>query len=204
MKISKNYYHPVHPKVSYKFHIFYIHTYIYILLHIFFTKLIFLSFFLSFFFFTDCRDACILWALHGYFVPNQKIVRKDKTGRKTTTRYTIKDSQDSFVFIARTVQAVEDHIRFLNDRGENVQPFIVVIGEDILTFNEIFVMFDGVKFPMVSFLRATDVCFKLFYVFNLKYPIPSTIFWSFIQCLYFGKSKSLTSKAHILLTSLQI
>lgn len=137
-------------------------------------------------------------------MPNQKVVRKDNTGTKTVTRYTIKDSQDSFIFIARTAQAVEDHIQFLNERGENVQPFVVVIGEDVLTFREIFVMFDGVKFPMVSFLRATDVCFKLFYLFNLKFPTASTTFWCFVECLYFGKKKSLTSKAHLILTALEI
>ncbi|XP_055903501.1 uncharacterized protein LOC129939494 [Eupeodes corollae] len=44
-----------------------------------------------------CRNATIMWSLHGYYIPSQKSVRKDRFGKKSTTKYTIKDSQESFL-----------------------------------------------------------------------------------------------------------
>lgn len=63
---------------------------------------------------TDARNAALFWALHGYFVPINKIVKKDAaTGKNATTKFTIKDSQESFMFIGKCHQEVEDHSLYL-------------------------------------------------------------------------------------------
>ncbi|XP_055847022.1 uncharacterized protein LOC129912690 [Episyrphus balteatus] len=151
----------------------------------------------------NCRDAALLWALHGYLVPTLKSVRKDRKGMKTTLKTTlkptIKDSQESFVFVAASIQNVEDHIQHLQQKGDNVQPFIIVVGKDVINFKEIFLYFDGVKFPFISFIRAVDICFKTFFLFNLEFNNPSSNFWNFIQSLYFDDNKKCCTKAHILL-----
>ncbi|KAJ8943559.1 hypothetical protein NQ314_009713 [Rhamnusium bicolor] len=42
------------------------------------------------------RNAALVWALHGYLVPTTKIIKKDSaTGKKSTTKFTIKGSQES-------------------------------------------------------------------------------------------------------------
>lgn len=37
------------------------------------------------------HHAAVLWALHGYLVPTGKAIKKDVTGKKHTTKYTIQD-----------------------------------------------------------------------------------------------------------------
>lgn len=152
----------------------------------------------------DCDDAAIMWALHGYFVPYQKVPRKSNEGRKSMTRFSIKDSQNAFVFVGSTIQEIEDHIGYLNEKSENVQPFIVVHGSSILDFDDVFLYFDGVKFVFKSFVRAVDICFKIFYLFNLQYPLPCSSFWGFIETRYFEKNKKeICTKTHILLNEIK-
>lgn len=149
--------------------------------------------------FSDGRNAAILWCLHGYLVPTQKFVRKDKDGKRTTVRYTIKDSQESFMFVAPSIQAIEDHIIFLKSRSENVQPFIAVVGTNIFDVQEIYIYFDGIKYPFKNIIRAVDICFKIFYLFNLEYPNASLIFWNFIQNFFYKlKTKTAFSRVGML------
>lgn len=141
-----------------------------------------------------------MWALHGYFVPTNKIVKKDDTlGKKITTKFTIRDSQDSFLYVGKCVQELEGHLEFLKNQKQAIQPFILAVGEDVLSIKEIFVYFDGIRFTFPHFLRAVDICYKIFHVFNLDFPKKAQMFWSFIQT-YFYKSQAEKSfsKVHIL------
>lgn len=141
-----------------------------------------------------------MWALHGYFVPTNKTIKKDETlGKKVTTKFTIKDSQDSFLYVAKCAQELEDHLEFLKNQKQAIQPFILTVGEDVLSIKEIVVYFDGIRFTFCHFLRAVDICYKIFFLFNLDFPKKSQMFWTFIQT-YFYKSKpeKSFSKIHIL------
>ncbi|XP_018406442.1 PREDICTED: uncharacterized protein LOC108782632, partial [Cyphomyrmex costatus] len=64
------------------------------------------------------RDATILWSLHGYLIPTNKIVKKDLTGKKSTVKFTIRDSQESFVFVGKSHQEIEDHLTHLKRKKE--------------------------------------------------------------------------------------
>ena len=131
------------------------------------------------------------------------MVRKDNAGKKSTIRFTIKDSQESFMFIAPSIQAIEDHILFLKNRSENVQPFIALVGTNIFDVGEIFIYFDGIKYPFKSIIRAVDICFKIFYLFNLEYPNASLIFWNFIQThFYKQKTKTVFSRVEMLINEI--
>lgn len=133
-----------------------------------------------------------------------KFVRKDLNGKKSTSKFTIKDSQESFVYVAVSIGALEDHIEFLKKRSENVQPFIAVIGPTILKFTDIFIYFDGIKLPFKTFVRAVDICFKIFYLFNLEYPPASCIFWNFIQNYFYQlKTKNHFPRAQLLIDELK-
>ncbi|XP_067614458.1 uncharacterized protein [Eurosta solidaginis] len=88
------------------------------------------------------QEACLLWALHGCLVPWQKIIRKGVDGKKQVTRFTIKDSQNAFVMICPSIEALEESIRVLTEEKTLIQPFIIIIGKDIKNVNEIFFYFD--------------------------------------------------------------
>lgn len=130
-------------------------------------------------------------------------MRKDRKGMKTSIKPTIKDSQESFIFVAGSIQVAEDHIQYLQQKGDNVQPFIILVGKDVINFREIFLYFDGVKFPFISFIRAVDICFKTFFLFNLEFPNQSSNFWNFMQSLYFPNKQKCCTKAHILLSAIK-
>lgn len=116
-----------------------------------------------------------------------------------TIKFTIKDSQDSFLYIGKCPQQLEDHLEFLTKQKQAIQPFILAVGDDIFSIKEIFVYFDGVRFLFPNFLRAVDICYKIFYVFNLDFPKKSEMFWSFIQTFFYkNKSEKSFPKVHIL------
>ncbi|XP_019890975.2 uncharacterized protein LOC101895948 [Musca domestica] len=145
-----------------------------------------------------------LWILHYVLFPTGRQVRKTILGKKEISRYTIKDSQKTFLFLGKTLQELHDHIDFLLKMKEHIQPFILGIGslDDI---HEIFVYFDGdlIRFP--NFLRSLDICFKMFHLFNLQYPTASETFWIFLENYFFEISScsKKKSKVSILLDDLE-
>ena len=151
-------------------------------------------------FYLDSRNAALLWSLHAYLVPTQKKVQVDANGKKNVTKFTIKDSQESCIFFATTHQQVEDHITYKKSKSESVQPFLIVVGNNICEVEHIYLYFDGIKYIFKNFVRALDICFKIFYLFNLEYPIDSS-FWQFIDAYFYnvnsGKFKNYT-KVHII------
>lgn len=114
-------------------------------------------------------------------------------------KYTIKDSQEAFAFLGNSHQALEDYLQHLISRKTSIQPFLLLIGDEITAVKEINVHFDGVRYSFTNFLRAVDSCFKIFYVFNLNFPDAAIAFWFFIEkCFYNICSKYVNSKVHIL------
>lgn len=145
------------------------------------------------------RHAAVLWALHGYFVPTGKTIKKDCTGKRQTTKYTIQDSQQSFLYLAKTSHEIKEWIYFLKSKKTAIQPFVFAIGDDITSIKEIYTYFDGIKYKFFNIIRAVDICFKIFYMFNLNFPEESVMVWSFIETYFYKMKPSSTfSKIHIL------
>ncbi|KAB0798919.1 hypothetical protein PPYR_06799 [Photinus pyralis] len=145
------------------------------------------------------RNAAIFWALHGYFVPTKVVVSKTGT-KRSSLRYTIRDSQEAFVFIGRSLQEVEDHILHLKSQNVAVQPFIYCVGDDIINLSgDVTVYFDGIRYNFKNFVRAVDICFKIIYLFDLEFPTQCISFYSFLESFFYEfKPKNNTSKVHIL------
>jgi len=118
------------------------------------------------------------------FVPTSKKVTIDSNGKKNITKYSIKDSQDSFLVFKESVEAQQQHLEQLRNQGIPIQPFIVIVGT-MNSQKEILVYFDSVMYKVHSVLRSIEVCFKIFHLFNLEYPSQSTIVWLFIQKYFF-------------------
>lgn len=70
-------------------------------------------------------------------------------------------------------------------KKEKVQPFICVVGADFYGIKNFYVYYFNTYYKFSNIIRALDTCFKIFHVFNLKYPIQSCLVWTFIQkCMY--------------------
>ncbi|XP_075157406.1 uncharacterized protein LOC142230653 [Haematobia irritans] len=138
----------------------------------------------------------LIWCLHGYLYPTAKYVRRDKDGKKTYGKYTIKDSQESSIFLAESFQEVDNHLNFLEKRNENIQPFIFVVGDVNLEDSEYnyYVYLDHAMLHFADFQRALDTCFKSFFIFNLEFPGASNQFWIFVQEYFYDMKSAHTNK----------
>ncbi|XP_055914007.1 uncharacterized protein LOC129947469 [Eupeodes corollae] len=149
----------------------------------------------------DTTAAKMMWCLHFFLIPTQKAVKKDNTGKKRVVKFTVHSSQQAFLFLAPSVQEMDNHLEFLKSKGENIQPFILGLGDNNFnTISNFYVYLDGVKFIFNSFLRAVDICFKAFHLFNLEYPLACSQFWSFIENHFYDmkSSKNTSSKMFVL------
>lgn len=135
---------------------------------------------------SDGRYATILYLLHAVLVPTSKIVKVEK-GKKVHVKHSIKDSQNSFMIVGRTVEEAEAELRQKLEKKVSLQPLIMVTGS-VLNPENIVLYFDGVKFKFFSILTAVDICFKIYIIFNLEYPVESKLIWSFIQIFCYNLS----------------
>ncbi|XP_055905995.1 uncharacterized protein LOC129941396 [Eupeodes corollae] len=132
----------------------------------------------------------ILKSIHFYLFPTAAVSRKSNTGAKSRSKFTIKDSLMAFIFEGETTQVLEDHITFLKSRGETIQPLILALREK----NEYFILLDDYKLKTTNVLRAVDICFKCFFLFNLKYPPACENFWDFIELYFYMKTNTNKTK----------
>lgn len=140
---------------------------------------------ISIFFISEGKHVSILFLLHGAIVPTSKRTVKVGT-RKAMLKYTISDSQDSFMVTGRNINEVEGKLLDKKSRNNPIQPFLVVIfDDDNTTPNQFLVCCDQIKYNFLSIIPALDCCFKIFHVFNLRYPLESIAVWQFIQQFVF-------------------
>lgn len=130
-------------------------------------------------YFADGGNACIFYLLHSVLVPTSKIMKKENN-KRSLIKYSIKDSQSSFIIFAHTVEEIEEIISSLKEKGDPIQPFVMVVGT-IIKPKEILVFFNYAKFKVYSVVRAVYICFKIIHLFHLKYPLQCTMVWHFFQ-----------------------
>lgn len=66
-----------------------------------------------------------------------------------------------------------------------IQPKVYLIGKEKITG---IVVLDDFKYSLSNPIEAVDVCFKLFWALNLKYPLECKAVWYLIQKLIYGIS----------------
>ena len=75
---------------------------------------------------------------------------------------------------------------------QTIPPHILTLGNDQSAF-QAFVIMAGQALEQEALLQAIDVCFKAFYVFDIKYPKQCEHVWEFIQTVIYempgGESK---------------
>lgn len=120
------------------------------------------------------------YLLHSLFIPTSKKVTLDENGKKSTIKYSIRDSQNTFILMAPSAVELELVIDKLKNQSTSIQPCILIVGS-LLYPKQVMVYFDDVKYKIITVLKAIDVCFKIFHVFNLEYPLESYNVWLFLQ-----------------------
>lgn len=139
----------------------------------------------------------LFYLLHAIFIPTSKKVTKDHAGKKCLVKYTIKDSQNSFIIFKNSVCELEEYITVKRNEKNPIQPFILIVGTPVNP-KEIVIFFDSIKYKVFSILNAIDVCFKLFHLFNLEYPTESCYVWLFIQKLFYNINTKFDTPCHTL------
>lgn len=120
----------------------------------------------------------------------------DEHGKKSIIKYSIKDSQNTFIIVGSTAVEVELILEKLKNQQNCIQPCILVVGS-LLYPKQILVYFDDIKYKLFTAFKAIDICLKIFHVFNLEYPMESSNVWLFLQvyfyeiCTKYDKSCSL-------------
>jgi len=60
------------------------------------------------------------------------------------------------------------------------------INTNMILHYGILLYFDSIKYKMFSALKAYDMCFKIFHVFNVGYPLESNDVRLFIQTFFYN------------------
>lgn len=136
--------------------------------------------------FIDTRDIILLMNLHQF------LLSPNKCGGKQARKYSVEDSLGAFAVFGKSSEEVEDKLRHISVKKQYLQPRILIIG-DIHMIKDIFVYVDGVRFKTMYVLHALDICFKIFFVFNLKYPEEANLFWVFIEYFFYKLKNSKTN-----------
>lgn len=126
----------------------------------------------------------VLYVIHGLFVPTTKKAFTDLNRRKCFHKFSIKDSQNTFMIVANTGIEVEEILKIRKNDKIPIQPCLLVVGT-ILKPSQIMVYFDE-SYVFFSIIKALDMCFKIYHLFNIEYPIESISVWLFIQHFFYN------------------
>lgn len=89
--------------------------------------------------------------------------------------------------MASTITPLEEMMKLKKSNNNPIQPCLLIVGT-VLNPTQILVYFDEIKYKFFSVIKALDMCYKIYHVFNIEYPLESQNVWLFIQH-YFYKMK---------------
>ncbi|XP_065366938.1 uncharacterized protein LOC135959794 [Calliphora vicina] len=129
---------------------------------------------------TESQNLILLWVMHQLFPPSQKVV-VDEMGTKRKKRYSVQYSQNAFICIRNSMNSLEAALETQLSPG--TPPMILIVGE-LAEIDQIFVYFEGVRFPMDSVVTAAQLVCELFFLFDLDYPEEAELFYCFLQSFF--------------------
>ncbi|KAL5237576.1 hypothetical protein ACI65C_004986 [Semiaphis heraclei] len=74
------------------------------------------------------KHLTMLYLLHSLFIPTSRKVTLDKNGKKSMIRYSIRDSQNTFILVAPTAVELDIIMDKLKNQSHSIQPCILVVG----------------------------------------------------------------------------
>ncbi|KYN22124.1 hypothetical protein ALC57_05488 [Trachymyrmex cornetzi] len=127
---------------------------------------------------TEDNKAVKILHLLPHFVPPKRSLGKKKF------RPSIAIAQESMIKHVNTPADVTrvrlETKTFVATLKLTVQPYIITVGPND-TVKEIYVCIDETLYTVNSVIKALDICFKAFHVFQLNYPVASEHLWILIQ-----------------------
>lgn len=133
--------------------------------------------------FTDARDAIIV-SLLVHILPSPILTLPEKVRWKPT----ILESKESILVYVKSLPYLESTLaRLVNawrSKGVPAAPFIVVFGEDKTNLTGFTVWTNAVPYKFPNFLKALDICIKLYKTYDIDFPRQSVAAWKLLsECL---------------------
>lgn len=106
--------------------------------------------------------------------------------KRKRNKFTIKESQNSFILHLKNAFELNEKIDSLRKESAlnktAIQPFIIALGDDFFEEMQFYTFCDGVIYSFdTAFISTLDCCFKMHFVFNLKYAEACSNFWYCVQ-----------------------
>lgn len=139
--------------------------------------------------FLDSRDCVITLLLHALLKPPLISIQQASGGKRLKWKPSISDAQNSTVLHCESIndyQRKYDELKTKTmEKKLTLQPIILVIGPDLASLVNFYVLFDGILYKVSTFLKALDTIFKLYHVLNFEYPAEAKNLYNFIQSYFF-------------------
>ena len=99
-------------------------------------------------------------------------------------------------------EKIETRRTTLKSKHQTLQPFMVLV-ENAATSHSSYVVINDTCYYVETPVKALDVCFKIFFSLNVKYPVECEQVWTFIQEFIY-KIKSTKRYAGVTVVSSEI
>ncbi|KAF5298895.1 hypothetical protein FQR65_LT09547 [Abscondita terminalis] len=150
----------------------------------------------------NSRDYFNVKLLHCILKPCKIINTAKNKGTKNNWKPSIVDSQYSQFQFLTTVNDLQRKIEERRNKYKSVnlqvQPFIIVIGEDEEHLSQFYVWYENIIHKFETFLKSLDYCFKIFHCFNFVYPPESELVWTFIQKYFYNINLDIDNNSPVL------
>ncbi|KAH0534703.1 hypothetical protein KQX54_007113 [Cotesia glomerata] len=115
--------------------------------------------------------------------------------RKRTKNASLTAELDKNIINKNTLESVCMHVKIPGDIDKacaakvslkataksTIQPYLIVVGPNVLDLKKIYVQVDSFRFEASSFAAGFDLLFKFYVLFKLAYPVETQHFWYFVQ-----------------------
>ncbi|XP_062561385.1 uncharacterized protein LOC134225384 [Armigeres subalbatus] len=137
----------------------------------------------------DARNYVIV-ALLAHILPRAHIKCPGKKRWKPSNS----EAQEGVVLHVQQLSDLESTLARLfkgfRDRGISSAPFIVIHGEDWKNPTSFTVWNNVVSYKLPSFLKALDICIKIYKTYSIDYPPQSAIIWKLLSTYLFEIDES--------------
>lgn len=104
---------------------------------------------------------------------------------------TFVESRNSFVLWIKSITdlhaEVEAHYKSRAQKGDLPKsPVIVVVAPELTQLKYFIVCFGDARYQLPTFLKALDVCFKIFKAYSLPFPRESAGPWNLLNHVVYG------------------
>lgn len=138
--------------------------------------------------------------MHTILKPTARL--RHKTEKSKFWKVTIENSIESFLLRVNSKLELEEKIRnkilTYSEFNITLQPLIIQLRNS--SEKQFGVYFDSKYYLFNSLEHAIDLCFKTFFVFDLKYPIECQLVWKFFENFVYGMQSKESEQSSTLIS----